>query len=69
MAGLVVENERLRADAAGVRNLLAKEETARSYPNPAEERGKRVADLSKALASTLRQARFSSLSHERRRVP
>ena len=51
MAALVIENERLRADAAGVRNILEKEEKARSYPYPVEERGKRVAELSKAVAS------------------
>lgn len=51
MAALVVENERLRADAAGVRNILEKEEKARRYPYPLEARGKRVAELSKAVAS------------------
>ena len=51
MAALVIENERLRADAAGVRNILENEEKWRSYPYPTEERGKRVAELSKAVAS------------------
>ena len=51
MAALVIENERLKADAAGMRNILEMEEKARSYPYPMEERGKRVAELSKALTS------------------
>src|SRR5437867_10565269 len=45
MAALAVENERLAADAAGVRNLLAAVEQARGKPYTAEERQKRVAEL------------------------
>jgi tetratricopeptide (TPR) repeat protein len=51
MAALAVENERLTADAAGVRNLLAAEENARGKPYTAEERKARVAELEKTLAS------------------
>ncbi len=51
MAALAVENERLTADAAGVRNLLAAEEKARGKPYTAEERQKRVAELEATLAS------------------
>ena len=51
MAALAVENERLTADAAGVRNLLSEEEKARGKPYTAEERAKRVAELEKTLAS------------------
>src|SRR5262249_50686265 len=50
MAALAVENERLAADAAGVRNLLAAEEQARGKPNTIEERQKRVAELEQTLA-------------------
>ena len=51
MAALAVENERLTADAAGVRNLLAAEEKARGKPYTVEERKARVAELEKTLAS------------------
>lgn len=51
MAALVMENEKLRADAAGVRSILDKEEKARGLPYVTEERGRRVAELSKTLAS------------------
>jgi len=51
MAALAIENERLTADAAGVRNLLAAEERARGKPYTPEERAKRVADLTATLAS------------------
>ena len=49
MAALAVENERLAADAAGVRNLLAAEEQTRGKPYTVEERQKRVADLEQTL--------------------
>jgi tetratricopeptide (TPR) repeat protein len=51
MAALVIENERLAADAAGVRTILEKEERARGRPYTAEERAKRVAELNEVLAS------------------
>src|SRR5262245_55683469 len=50
MAALAVENERLAADAAGVRNVLAAEEQTRGKPYTSEERQKRVADLEQTLA-------------------
>src|SRR5262245_7675329 len=50
MAALAVENERLAADAAGVRNLLNAEEQARGKPYTLEERQKRVAELDQTLA-------------------
>jgi tetratricopeptide (TPR) repeat protein len=50
MAALAVENDRLAADAAGVRNLLAAEEKARGKPYTIEERQKRVMELEQALA-------------------
>jgi tetratricopeptide (TPR) repeat protein len=50
MAGLAEENERLAADASGVRNLLADEENVRGKSYTPEERGKRVAELQQALA-------------------
>jgi len=50
MAALAVEVERLGKDAAGVRNLLAAEETARGKPYTAEERAKRVSELEQTLA-------------------
>ncbi|MFM9942995.1 MAG: caspase family protein [Hyphomicrobiaceae bacterium] len=49
MAALAVENEKLTADASGVRNLLAAEEQKRGKPYTPEERAKRVADLSRSL--------------------
>ncbi len=51
MAALAIEVERLGKDAAGVRNILEAEETARGKPYTAEERAKRVAELEKTLAS------------------
>jgi tetratricopeptide (TPR) repeat protein len=51
MAALAVENERLAADAAGVRNLLAAEEQARGKLYTIEERQKRVAELQQTLTS------------------
>lgn len=50
MAALAVENERLAADASGVRAILAQEEQARGKAYTAEERGKRVAELQDTLA-------------------
>jgi tetratricopeptide (TPR) repeat protein len=50
MAALAVENERLAADASGVRNILAEEEKARGKPYTAEARAKRVAELAQTLA-------------------
>src|SRR5262245_51113156 len=50
MAALAFENERLAADAAGVRNLLTAEEQARGKPYTIEERQKRVAELEQTLA-------------------
>jgi uncharacterized caspase-like protein len=50
MAALAVENERLTKDAAGVRNILETEETARGKPYAAEERQKRVEELEATLA-------------------
>jgi len=51
MAALAVENEKLTADAAGVRNLLAVEEQARGKPYTIEERAKRVSELDATLKS------------------
>ena len=48
VATLAVENERLVADAAGVRSILA-EEAARGRPYAAEERQKRIAELERTL--------------------
>jgi tetratricopeptide (TPR) repeat protein len=50
MAALAVENERLAADASGVRAILAQEEQARGKAYTAEERSKRVAELQETLA-------------------
>jgi tetratricopeptide (TPR) repeat protein len=50
MAALAVENERLTKDAAGVRNILEREELGRGKPYTAEERQKRVAELEATLA-------------------
>jgi Caspase domain len=49
IAALAIENERLAADAAGVRNLLTAEEQARGKPYTIEERQKRVAELEQTL--------------------
>jgi tetratricopeptide (TPR) repeat protein len=51
MAALAVENERLTADASGVRNLLAAEEKTRGKPYTVEERKARVTELEKTLTS------------------
>ena len=51
MAALAVENERLAADAAGVRSILAEEEKARGKPYTAEERQKRISELERTLRS------------------
>src|SRR5262249_16137152 len=51
MTALAAENEKLVADAAGMRNILAGEEQARAKPYTIEERQKRVAELSATLAS------------------
>jgi len=50
MAALAVENERVTKDAAGVRNILEREEAARGTRYTAEERQKRVAELEATLA-------------------
>src|SRR5262245_43117655 len=50
MAALAVEDERLTKDAAGVRNILEREELARGKPYTAEERQTRVAELEATLA-------------------
>ena len=50
MAALAKENERLAADASGVRAILAQEEQARDKAYTAEERSKRVAELQETLA-------------------
>jgi tetratricopeptide (TPR) repeat protein len=51
MASLAAENDRLSEEAAGVRNLLAAEETARGTPYTADERRQRVAQLQATLQS------------------
>jgi tetratricopeptide (TPR) repeat protein len=51
MAALAAENERLTADAAGMRNILGEEEQARGKPYTLEERQKRLAELGETLAS------------------
>jgi len=52
MAALAVENERLAADASGVRAILAADEQARGKAYTTEERKKRVAELQEFLART-----------------
>jgi hypothetical protein len=49
MAALAIDNERLTKDAAGVRNILEREEKTRGKAYTAEERQKRVADLEATL--------------------
>ncbi len=51
MAALSAENERLAADASGVRAILADEEQARRKPYTFEERKARVAQIEATLAS------------------
>ncbi|MGO9986701.1 MAG: caspase family protein [Rhodomicrobium sp.] len=51
MAALALDNERLAADASGLRNILASEEAARGKPYTNEERKARVAQLEATLAS------------------
>jgi hypothetical protein len=51
MAALSAENEKLAADAAGIRNLLAEEEAARGKPYNQEERAQRIAQLLVTLQS------------------
>ncbi len=51
MAALSAENERLLTEAAGTRNILAKEEADRGKPYTFEERKARVAALEATLAS------------------
>ncbi len=50
MAALAIENERLVADAAGIRNILAADEKARGKPYTQDERAKRVAELGSTLS-------------------
>src|SRR5262249_4634940 len=50
IAALAIENERLTKDAAGVRNILEREELARAKPYTTAERQKRVAELDATLA-------------------
>src|SRR5262249_12197767 len=49
MVALAIDNERLTKDAAGVRNILEREERIRGKPYTAEERQKRVAELEATL--------------------
>lgn len=51
MMALSAEIERLVTDAAGTRNILAKEEADRGKPYTAEERGQRIAQLQATLQS------------------
>jgi tetratricopeptide (TPR) repeat protein len=51
MAAMAVENERLTADAAGVRNIIDQEQLTRGSPYTMEERKARVAELERTLAS------------------
>lgn len=66
MAALSVENERLAADAAGVRNLLADEEATRGKAYTAEERAQRMAQLQTTLQSIGKST--DSLRQEGRRL-
>jgi tetratricopeptide (TPR) repeat protein len=50
MAALAIDNERLTKDAAGVRNILEREELARGKAYTAEERQRRVAELEATLS-------------------
>jgi tetratricopeptide (TPR) repeat protein len=66
MAALSADNERLAADAAGVRNILADEEAARGKSYTSEEREQRSVQLQSTLQSIGKSA--DPLRQEARRL-